>query len=200
MKKHVVFIMAMLFSASVFCQDQPGEAEKKLRFGIKAGVAIADQQYENNQNSIDHGYKAGGMVGIFVRTPLNSNLYFQPELLMVGKGTKQAYQYYESRSDFTYIELPLNLLFKSSKSRSAFFIGGGPAPSVLIGENIFYYGYTSAQTFDLGINMLAGYELPIGFSVNLNYTHGLMNVAPDEENVPKIKNRSFGITIGYIFQ
>jgi hypothetical protein len=49
MKKHVVFLMAMLFSASVFCQDQPGEAEKKLRFGIKAGVAFADQQYENNQ-------------------------------------------------------------------------------------------------------------------------------------------------------
>ncbi len=201
MKKQAVFIAAIFFSAVCFCQNQSEEKapENKLRFGIKAGVAFADHQYKNNLSSTNHGFKTGGMVGVFLRMPLSNTLYFQPELVMTGKGTKQE-THYVRRVDDTYVELPLNLLSKSSNSRSTFFIGGGPAPSVLIGQNIFYSGYKNSKSFDLGINVLAGFEFPIGFSINLNYTHGLLNTTAEKENTPMIKNQSFGLTIGYLFR
>jgi hypothetical protein len=44
-----------------------------------------------------------------------------------------------------------------------------------------------------------GYEIPIGFSLNLNYTHGLVNVSGVREYMPVFRNRSFGIAVGYTF-
>jgi hypothetical protein len=202
MKKQVVFIIAIFFSALSFCQNQAEEVkpENDLRFGIKAGIAMANNLFENKFNSSDYTYKVGGMGGVFLRTPLGNTLYFQPELLMVGKGTKQKNQGFDYRIDLTYLELPLNVLYKSSNTKVGFFIGGGPAPSVFIGENLFYFGNQTSKSFDFGINVLTGFELPIGFSINLNYTHGLLNVTADKENIPMIKNRSFGLTVGYLFR
>jgi hypothetical protein len=196
--KQVAFVLAVLFATTVFCQEESGEKENKLRFGIKAGMAVANMQSE--YRSVPTYYsdrKLGGMVGILIRTPLGRSLYFQPELLMVGKGYQEQQEFYDARVDLTYIELPLNLLYKS---KGGFFIGGGPAPSFLIGENIFYFGNQNSKEFDFGINVLAGYETPLGFSINLNYTHGLLNLTSDTENVTILRNRSFGITVGYLFQ
>ena len=182
MKKQIAFVLFLLFSTIVFAQDESRDTEpvNKLRFGIKAGAAIASMQVKYRSVPADFSEnKLGGIVGVLIRTPLKGSLYFQPELLMVGKGYKEKQSGYDSRVDLTYIELPLNLLYKFSTSKGGVFIGGGPAPAFLIGENIFYFGNQNSKEFDFGINVLAGYELPIGFSINLNYTHGLVNLTAD---------------------
>lgn len=192
-------MVAIFFAIIAFGQNQP-TSEKKVRFGIKAGVTVAKTQFENKWNPTDYSFKTGGFFGVFIRKSLNKSVYFQPELLLVNKGAKEKHEDYNYRVDLTYLELPLNLLYKSSDSKGGFFIGGGPAPSVFIGDNIFYFGDQNAKSFDFGINILTGYELPIGFSINLNYTHGLLNLTSDKEHVPTIRNRSFGLTLGYLFR
>lgn len=199
MKKQFVCLTSILFSIASFCQEQETEFHK-VRIGIKQGIAMANTRLETIQNPEDHSMKIGGMGGVFLRMSLSSNLHFQPEILMVGKGAKNTNQYYEYGTDLTYLEFPLNLLYKTSTSKTAFFIGGGPAPAFFLGENVFYMGNLNSKSFDLGINLLTGIEMPIGFSVSFNYTHGILNVSPNKEYIPMLKNRSFGLTVGYLFR
>lgn len=203
----LIFFNAILFPAACFCQltghDVKQTNNDGIKFGIKAGVAIAKAKIEYNSatspGNSEPKSKLGAMAGVFARMFLGHKAVFQPELLMVGKGAKEINQYYSYRTDLTYLELPLNILYKPSGSKGSFFIGGGPAPSYYIGENVFYSGYQSFKKFDLGINILTGFELPIGFSINLNYTLGLLNISQDTNDIPTVKNRSFGLTVGYVF-
>lgn len=51
------------------------------------------------------------------------------------------------------------------------------------------------KAFEFGGNILAGYRLSSGLFVQANYNHGFSNISPDEGT--KIKNRYFGLGIGY---
>jgi hypothetical protein len=175
----------------------------KTRFGIRLGISVAKTHLRYDPvfypDSDEKGARVGIIGGGLVAIRLNKKVVFQPELLLVGKGVKEIRLGYDYNNRVTYIEMPLYLLFKPEGAKGSFFIGGGPAPSFFIGENIFYSGYNYFNKFDLGLNVLAGYELPLGFSLNLQYTHGLLNVSKNESTLPIVKNRCFGLTAGYLF-
>ncbi|MEP7373697.1 MAG: porin family protein [Chitinophagaceae bacterium] len=206
MKKAVIFFAVIIVSTSGFCQLSKLEgketSDSKIRFGIKAGIAFANTKIEYNSTPPGNNKpqtKLGVMGGVFARLDLGKKTCFQPELLLVGKGMQQNDQYYPYRAGLTYLEVPFNLLYKPTASKGSFFIGGGPAPAYYIGQNVFYSGYNNVKKFDVGINILTGYELPVGLSINLNYTYGLLNISQNRTDVPVTKNRSFGLSVGYIF-
>jgi Outer membrane protein beta-barrel domain len=205
MKSILIILIAIIVPMAGFCQLWGREGKQtgndKIRFGIKAGVAIANLKidYDPAVTAGDPKFKGGALAGIFLQTPIGKTASFQPELLVIGKGMKENSQNYSYRTDLTYLELPLNLLYKRPSAKGSFFIGGGPAPSFYIGENVFYSGYQGFKKFDVGINILTGYELPIGFSINLHYTHGLLNISQDRTSTPVIKNRCAGLSVGYTF-
>lgn len=178
-------------------------SNRKIRFGIKAGVSIANVKIEYNPGTTPGNgkptSKLGALAGVFARMDLGKNACFQPELLMVGKGMKENNQNYSYRTDLTYLELPLNILYTPATSKGSFFIGGGLAPAYYIGKNVFYSGYTGFKKFDFGINILTGYESPMGFSINLHYTYGLLNISGNRTDIPVAKNRCFGLSVGYTF-
>ena len=66
--------------------------------------------------------KLGVMGGVFARMALGKRACFQPELLMVGKGMKENNQSYSYRTDLTYLELPLNLLYKPTAQKAHFLL------------------------------------------------------------------------------
>ena len=202
MKKLFLFYLAMVVSVASFAQETSG---KKIIFGIKAGLSVATAHKEYDASLYPDPPRArsiiGAIGGVFLQVPLNKKVSFQPELQLIGKGlkTKDVYNNFYYPEKTTYLELPLNILYKPVSDKGSFFIGGGPAPAFYIGENVFYSSGSPIKKFDLGINFLTGYELPIGFSINLNYTHGLTNISGDKSYVTVLKNRYFGITVGYVF-
>jgi hypothetical protein len=173
-----------------------------IRFGIKLGLSISkthiryDPNFYPGEDDVARVGVIGGGMGVI---RINKKVVFQPEILIVGKGAKERRQDYDFVKGLTYLELPLNLLYKPATTKGSFFIGGGPAPSFLIGDNIFYTGYESFNKFDFGVNVIMGYELPIGLSFNLQYTYGLLNISNDKSTLPVVKNRCFGLTAGYLF-
>ncbi|MGZ8540962.1 MAG: porin family protein, partial [Chitinophagaceae bacterium] len=204
MKKGLLLLVYIIISNSAFCQLWKLEGKQtsndKIRFGVKAGITVATCPVEYSSTAIVIGYpkyKLGVMGGVFAGILLSKKVCFQPELLIVGKGMKEDNQSYGVRTDLTYLELPLNLLYKPTNPKGSFFVGGGPAPAIYIGENVFYSGPQYFKKFDFGINILAGYELPIGFSINLHYTHGLINISDNKTDLPLTKNRCFGLSVGY---
>jgi hypothetical protein len=67
------------------------------------------------------------------------------------------------------------------------------------GDNYFH-----AKRVDVGLNILAGYKLPMGVFFRVAYTHGFMNIDADKDNAApadqsSYKNRGVSIGIGYMF-
>lgn len=196
-------ILILLFSILPIlgcCQEK----ENNIHFGLKAGFGLSTL---NPGNYIDNaGYKhrynrVGGVRGgIFLEIHTGKKMLFQPELLFAVKGTRETIEYYNGNPQsndpvrINYIEIPLNLLVKLVTKNGFFIAGGGPMPAFSSNK---YSPY--ATSFDIGVNFLAGYQLPMGFSFNLHFTKGFSNVLKEYYNSSNLKNNSFGLSLGYTF-
>ena len=181
-----------------------GAQQKLIGIGIKAGLSVSMTSLEHGAGpgagSGKAGSEAGGTAGIFFQAKLGEKLIFQPELIVAFKGFSEVRDNYTFRNNITYLELPLQLIYKAPSPKAWFLAGGGLAPSMYIGQNILSSGYADAlKKIDIGIVASAGIGFAAGFNGTLSYTHGLANVSNNHPLYEKIKNRNIGITIGYLF-
>ena len=162
MKKKLCSTAVLFLAINLF-----GQSPGKVKFGIKLGTAVAKSKLEYNDNSYSykHRSKTGLIVGCYVDVAINKAVSFQPALLYVRKGVKeimQSSQYsYGTNIAFNYLELPLNILYVSYVKTGNYFIGGGLSPAIKLSD--YLYG-DELKSFDLGIDVLAGYKSQMGFS------------------------------------
>lgn len=55
------------------------------------------------------------------------------------------------------------------------------------------------KPFDMGANLLFGYEFASKLSVQMNAQLGLLNLMPKGDSDNSLKNTGFGISLGYRF-
>jgi Outer membrane protein beta-barrel domain len=204
--KKLIFLLTAVISVSVYAQ--------KSQFGITAGTAIANYKAKLGSISFSTKSNTGVTAGVFANIAAGNSLIFQPALNWVQKGSKvdeSANGYVEKSSLITsHIEMAANTLFSSN----GFFAGGGPTLSFGIsGTSKAESGGTKTsekvkfgngdnddmKSFDLGANIVAGYQLKNGFLIAANYNLGLSNLAPGSDpNKGKLKSSYFGIRLGYV--
>ena len=164
------------------------------------------------------GYHAG----VNVQIPLVPEFFFQPGLLLSTKGAKNVYGSLTGTYRISYIELPLNVVYKAVLGNGKIMIGFGPYIGYAIGgktipesgsatniefkkvvetgdpETVKYY-----KAFDAGGNMFAGYELASGIFLQLNTQLGMLKINPEDKRISddksSVKNTGFGLSIGYRF-
>jgi hypothetical protein len=192
MKRKFCIPILLFLSINVYAQHL------KVKAGIKAGLALAKSKpdygdsYPSPETKMKFGMLAGGFLTIYLR----DNFLFQPGVQYIRKGYKSddgTGHFY--RQSYNYFEVPLNILFKPGhKKDSPYFLGAGLSPA--FSANRYYAGI---KKFDLGVNVLATYVFPIGFSISLGYTHGILNVAANNTNSNSDHNRNLFATVGYEF-
>ena len=198
--KSLFIVLFVSCSVVAFCQEK----KSSLNFGLKAGISLSTftpGHYTDNFGYSSSFSMTGGVRGgLFLQIAAGKNFLFQPEFLIVikGSGEKTNYNNGNPSSSYptrvNYIEIPLNLLVKLPAKSGFFILGGGPAPAFSTNSYTEY-----AVPFDMGVNFLLGYQLPIGFSVNLNFTKGFTNITKEVPGAQALKNSSLGICIGYSF-
>ncbi len=168
---------------------------------------------------------ASGKIGGLIDKPLNKHVFFQAGLSFSRKGAVREFSYYTNDSfseavnqtlSIYYIDLPLNVIWKSGRQGHGRLIAGvGATPSYIIaGKNKLHDNFVSqgvrtvtedntniivGQTvkgFDIGLNITAGYELATGLFFRGYYTIGVSDIGPGTEID---KNRMFGLAAGYLF-
>jgi len=230
MNKRISLVAAIVL-ATIFTQAQEKTSQTgATTFGIRGGVNFQningkDENGEKLKNDILTGFHIGANAEI----PIGVDFYFQPGLLYSLKGAKSEIdllgQPFNTTLKISYLELPLNLLYKPVLGTGHLLLGFGPYLAFGVGGEATYEGggssasekikfkktVTSSDPTDVvyirpldgGLNMLAGYEFGNKLSVQLNTQLGILKINPEYEggsnDQSSAKNTGFGISLGYRF-
>lgn len=206
MKK--VFLVAAL---AVFGMSK---SDAQVKFGVKAGPQITN--LIGDDVSDDKEAKVGVNVGGYANIRFSEQLAFQPELLFSLQGNKQTEKEealgttttWESKNNLSYINVPLMLKWYAYEGLNfefgpqvGFNVGAKNETTMKISNNNGTITTESdgdiknIETVDFGLNIGAGYELPMGLNFGLRYTHGLTNIVKDFD----AKNSVIALGVGYTF-
>lgn len=173
--------------------------------GVKLGLGLTTPTVSlmpNPYSTTSAETNTGLLFGLFTQVSLPSNWILQPALQMAFKGFNERVESNSTTNSFTYshtityLELPLNLIHATKPKGRGFQIGAGPVVGLLLNRGAQLYPLKLA---DFGVDALIGYQTPIGFSISLSYTHGLVDVSENKTFLPEMKNRFAALSVGYLF-
>lgn len=208
MKKVLLSLTALLIAGVGFAQTI---GQQPISFGIKAGPNFSSYTSKASGTKTTSKLIVGLEAGVYANISLADEFYFQPSLLYAGKGGKDKNS--DTKINLSYLELPLDFLFKPDIGNgNKFIVGVGPYVAYGIGGSVkgstpsydpfkSYNGAdASLKRFDAGANVQLGYEMPSGFNVGLNTDLGLVNALNHGDNNNSFRNTSFAVTVGYTFK
>lgn len=195
-------------------------AQNKTTFGVRAGANFTNLNGKDADGDKSDGkMKVGFHVGANAEIPLADEFYLQPGVLFSTKGAKA--EEGSGKINISYIEVPVNFLYKADLGQGKLLMGVGPYVGFGIGGKVkgdggdadikFKNEITPAESMtapyfkriDAGGNLLFGYEFANKLSFQLNAQLGLLNIEPKIEGVDmgdsKTKNTGFGVSVGYRF-
>ncbi|KAF0235738.1 MAG: hypothetical protein FD181_3289 [Prolixibacteraceae bacterium] len=218
----LILILTLLVSMAMAQSGVPG----KTSFAVLGGVNFQNLNGENNSgNKLENDLIIGYHFGVNAQIPVAPEFYFQPGLQFSTKGAKNTVSALTSTYKLSYIELPLNFVYKGLLGNGYFMVGLGPYVAYGIGGKAIYEGGSISsesdikfknevvsgdplttvyiKPFDAGGNIFFGYELAGGLFMQLNAQLGMLNIRPDNYLLPDdnstLKNTGYGISLGYRF-
>ena len=230
MKKRIGLIGAIVLG-TIFSQAQEKTSNTGgTSFGLRGGVNFQNiNGRDENDDKLENDILTGFHIGLNAEIPIGVDFYFQPGLLYSLKGAKSQEtllgQSFNTTLKISYLELPLNFLYKPVLGNGHLILGFGPYVAFGVGGEATYEAGGSSSSekikfqktvkssdpndvfylrpMDAGANMLAGYEFSNKLSFQLNAQLGLTKINPEYEGVSNdqtsAKNTGFGISLGYRF-
>jgi hypothetical protein len=213
-----VFILTLFASMAM--------AQNSTAFAILGGVNFQNLNGKTYLGSkLENDMIIGYHAGVNAQIPIASEFYFQPGLLFSTKGAKNTELGITSTYTLSYIELPLNLVYKGAIGSGYVMVGFGPYVSYgILGKSKLEgggatvksdiefknklepgdpVGTTYFRALDAGGNIFAGYETAGGLFFQLNAQLGMLEINPEDNRFPEgqtsVKNTGFGLSLGYRF-
>lgn len=225
--KIISFTLILLLSAPLAIAQSTDKG--KMSFAILGGVNLQNLTGKNNNgDKLKNDMLVGFHGGVNIQIPIAPEFYFQPGLLFSTKGAKNSYGSLTGTYKLSYIELPLNVVYKGALGNGFIMVGFGPYVGYAIGgKSSITNGSTTIESsivfknsvesgdpyltayikrFDAGGNIFAGYETAGGLFFQLNTQFGMLNINPrdnralaDFSSKLSVKNTGFGLSLGYRF-
>jgi len=169
-------------------------------------------------NSRMHDYVLGATIGILLDVPMQKIGSFQPGIDYIGKNSKDTYtdnngQTIHTKTTLSYLEVPMNVLFRIPQGNGKVTVGGGIATAVAVsGKEDKTIGNSSTNSklefgdlasddyvrYDFGLNVLAGYEFQNGFFATLNYNWGINRLFVGGDPKDKLYNNYLALRAGFL--
>ena len=200
--KKIITLFTLVAIAAQIAQAQ------KSSFGFTAGATLSKLTSKFEGTSLSTQSKIGFTAGIIGDIPISKDFSFMPALNFVQKGGKSKSESYGSTTNLNYIEIPLNFVYRTPGQSGHLFIGAGPSFAYGISgktkanfqmeqmEEKVKFGSSiedDFKPFEIGANILLGYQFKNGFNIAANYNTGLNNISPQEGL--KGHNNYFGLRL-----
>lgn len=215
-QRFLLAIMSMLFISFSYAQDMTQNASGTT-FGIRAGVNFQNiNGRDAADNELENDITTGFHAGVNAEIPVGTGSYLQPGVLYSMKGAQMGDN---NKISLSYVEIPVNFIYKPILSTGNMLLGFGPYVAFGIGGKIDINGTemdidfgsdydvmdptTRFKGFDAGANFLAGYEFANSLSFQINAQLGLVDINKENPSDPdddtRWRNTGFGLSIGYRF-
>lgn len=192
--------LALFINGSVMAQ--------KTRIGFQAGAVLSNQRITMEDISGKGDTRLGITLGLMLDNAIAENIAFQTGINFVSKGYKDKVDDYTETISLSYLEVPLNFMYRQSEQKG-FFVGAGPSLAIGIngrwkndeekGDLKFGGDDADYTRMDVGANVIAGYLFE-KIQVAVNYNRGITNNIPEGNDIDvKLRNHYFGVRIGYFF-
>jgi hypothetical protein len=225
MKTRLFSLIVILILTASFAMAQSAD-KGKISFSVRGGVNLQNLNGKDaNGDKLTNDLIIGYHAGVNVQIPIAPTFFFQPGLLFSAKGAKNSNDELTSTYRLSYVEMPLNVVFKALLGSGYFMIGFGPYIGYGIGGKVKTEGgSTSIKTdiefksvvevgdpltvtyfkaFDAGGNIFAGYETASGIFFQLNTQLGMLKINPEDRRISddksSVKNTGFGLSFGFRF-
>jgi opacity protein-like surface antigen len=200
--KKLFIIVAGLFIAGA------ANAQSPVRFGIKAGVNIANIIKDNGNNDFKTDAKTGFNAGLTADIKLTDGIAFTPEVLYSQKGYKLSSGNSEYKRTTNFIDVPI---LASIRLASPLNLVVGPQVSFLMSTSTKYTSNNSTLTVNnndsdnFKKSLLGGviglrYDLTNSVDVHGRYA---IDFQKNNENgtteTPEFKNQVWSFGLGYKF-
>ncbi len=242
----------VILSAAVAALAATGAQAQQIRYGLEIGAHLGNlvQEIPNPNNGsptgtlqkdhIDARPNLGLRAGLVADIGVSDNFSIQPGLQFVMKGARNEFSLTETNAsgrefktqvqdllNINYIELPINVQYKTREDGTGFFVGAGPYVGYAFSGKRSLQTETSRKgggltdstaktqsddpldfgdnagddikNLDVGIGLNVGYMLPAGAFVRGYGQYSFSNIYPVAESDYETKNYGFGITLGYMF-
>lgn len=206
---------AGLISFGVFAQSKKYVATATT-FGITAGVNWNNINGKTaTGDKLNNKMKTGFNGGVNVEFPLSNGFYLQPGVEYRQKGAEWNNG---NKLTLSYIDVPVNFIYKPTLGAGSMLLGFGPYAGFGINGKMkaangterkvrFNNTYSASEAEDIqfkkldaGANFLIGYEFKSKLSAALKAQLGLVDINPDT-NIPgdktRYRNTGFGLSLGY---
>lgn len=198
----------------------------QVTIGVQGGVNFQNLNGKSaNGDALENSMIPGFNAGINIQIPIAPEFYFQPGILYNTKGAKHQGTLLTTTTTLSYIELPLNFVYKGSLGSGFVLLGVGPYVAYGInGKELTEGGSISLETpvkfqnrvelsdspfvpyynaLDAGGTLFVGYELAGGIYAQLNAQLGMLDIHPEYaisiNDKSVLKNTGFGVSLGYRF-
>ena len=220
-KISLILIFTLMVSMAM---AQTGEMGR-TSFAILGGVNFQNLNGEDNSGKkLENDLLIGYHAGVNIQIPVAPEFYFQPGLMFSTKGAESV-SVLTPTYKLSYVELPLNFVYKGQVGNGYFMVGVGPYVAYGIGGKAIYeVGSVKSESdvtfknevvlgdplmavyvkpFDAGGNIFFGYELAGGLFMQLNAQLGMLDIKPDHylnpDDSSTLKNTGYGVSLGYRF-
>jgi len=198
MKKISAIICFLITSTAIL-------AQKKITWGLHAGINISGVTYKNYGINFTTKSKAGFNGGIDVQLPVSSSIIIQPELSFSQLGGKISYLANNIIGNLmeNYLSLPILVKYKVQNTGLGIYMG--PQYNYLLNANTSTNSTSAATKNNYKRSDLAGifgaeYYFPCNFGISARYQVGLLNISKIEgDGGETVKNHGFTFTVGYRF-
>ena len=219
----------LLSTALAVCVMSVNAQSPTTTFGLRGGVNLHNiNGKEMDGDGLNMKVVPRFNIGVVADINVAPDFYFEPGLMFATKGGKSNENFLgidmTAEYNLSYIELPLNLLYKPKLANGYFMLGFGPYIAYGVGgkaeftidgksskESIeFTDEYSSINPYgnyfkrlDYGGNLFFGYEMSNGITFQVNCQLGLANINADNTTYPDnetaFRNTGYGIMLGYNF-
>jgi hypothetical protein len=201
------------------------QAQAQTKFAVLGGVNMQNLNGKNfSGDQTDNSLIVGFHAGVNVMIPVATDFYFHPGLLFSVKGAQNEAIGITGTYRINYLEVPLNLTYRTKVGNGYILLGFGPYVGYALGGKAKFEGGSVTverdikfqntiesddgvdfylRPFDAGANIFFGYELEAGLFLQLNSQLGLLNIHPEDKRVTNdqtvTKNTGFGLSLGFRF-
>jgi len=187
----------------------------QLGFGPEVGFNLSNYTGKSDGKKISHQPKYGGMFGGILEVELNEHFYLLPGLFDYRNGYAKSFAGGTKTYAVNTLEIPVNIEYKFGRpDRVKFFVGAGPYfdlnydGTVVTSALPVYSTYDikmgndasdDIRSFDIGVGVFGVYQITRGLFFRARYQYGFLNMLPEGNSNNSLYNRSFSLSVGYVF-